>query len=376
MNTIVLARVGNPVSRHAAETLGLLAKGARAYRMHHAVACLALGTAVAASAYVGKPFELRMVVLFSFPILLICAVFGLFMLGREFARLIRTGHEGSAALALLAFLRDDLLAPGRVSNILHTTLFMSVFMTGFVSLKTMLPDIHPFSWDTTFMEWDRALHFGTDPWLIFQPLMGRPLVTSAVNVAYNCWFFVLFGTWIWQGFRRSANLLSRRYLLAFLITWLLGTGILGILFSSVGPCFYGRLVPGPDPYAPLMAYLAEAGKAAPLWVLDTQNMLWESYAKGEGAVAGISAMPSMHVGSCVLMTLLGFASSKRWLGWAFALFGLVIFLGSIHLAWHYAIDGYAGAAVALLGWWLAGWLLRRSEAVGTTPAANRTGATA
>jgi hypothetical protein len=359
MNSIVLARGGSLVSRRLAETLRLLAEGLRVHRLHYAVACLALVLAIAASAYVGKPFELRMVVLFSFPILLICAVFGFFMLAREFVRLIRSRHEGSPTLAIL-----------------HATLFMSVFMTGFVSLKTMLPDINPFSWDPTFMEWDRALHFGIDPWRILQPLLGWPLVTSAINVAYNCWFFVMFGTWVWQGFGKSSSPLGRRYLLAFLLTWLLGTGISGIIFASVGPCFYGRLIAGPDPFAPLMAYLAQTAAVAPLWVLDTQNLLWDSYVKGEGVIAGISAMPSMHVGSCVLMTLLGFSTGRRWLGWAFALFGLAIFLGSIHLAWHYAIDGYAGAAIALFGWWLAGRLLRRSEekaeALPRTSAANPT----
>lgn len=362
MNTIALARGGSLISRRAVETVRLLVEGLGTYRLHHAAACVALAAAVAASAYVGRPFELRMVVLFSFPVLLLCGVFGFFLLAGEFVRLIRSRHEGSAALALLAFVRDDLLSPGRIANILHTTLFMSVFMTGFVPLKTMLPDIHPFSWDATFLAWDRAVHFGADPWRILQPLLGWPAVTSAFNVAYNCWFFVLLGTWIWQGFAKASGPVNRRYLLAFLLTWFLGTCVFGILFASAGPCFYGRVVPGADPYAPLMAYLADAATAAPIWVLGTQNLLWDAYVNGEGVIAGISAMPSMHVGSCVLMSLLGFASGRRWLGIAFALFGLVIFLGSIHLAWHYAIDGYAGAAVALLGWWLAGRLLRRAEA--------------
>ena len=34
-----------------------------------------------------------------------------------------------------------------------------------------------------------------------------------------------------------------------------------------------------------------------------------------------------------------------------------IMIGSVHLTWHYAIDGYAGAAIAVFGWWLAGRLI-------------------
>ena len=52
--------------------------------------------------------------------------------------------------------------------------------------------------------------------------------------------------------------------------------------------------------------------------------------------------------------VVGFASSKKWLGYLLSVFAALIFVGSIHLGWHYAIDGYAGAAVALVCWWVAG----------------------
>ncbi len=68
-------------------------------------------------------------------------------------------------------------------------------------------------------------------------------------------------------------------------------------------------------------------------------------------------MPSMHIGTSVLFMLLGFASGKRWVGIIFAIFLALVFLGSIMLGWHYAIDAYEGAAVAVFGWWAAGRLV-------------------
>jgi hypothetical protein len=38
----------------------------------------------------------------------------------------------------------------------------------------------------------------------------------------------------------------------------------------------------------------------------------------------------------------------------------------VHLAWHYAVDGYAGIAIAATCWWLAGKLVdwdRRTRGV-------------
>jgi hypothetical protein len=168
----------------------------------------------------------------------------------------------------------------------------------------------------------------------------------------------MFVCWFWQGFDKRDSELRQRFLLGFTLTWFLGTCVLGTIFSSVGPCFYGKLIPGSNPYVPLMAWLDTANGSYPIWSLNVMDELWRNYLTGNGAVNGISAMPSMHVGTSVLFALLGFASGKRWIGWFISTFAFLIFVGSIHLGWHYAIDGYAGAAVAAFGWWAAGRLVR------------------
>ena len=64
----------------------------------------------------------------------------------------------------------------------------------------------------------------------------------------------------------------------------------------------------------MMAWLATANQTYPIWSLNVMNELWKTYETGTGLVNGISAMPSMHVGTSVLFAVLGFASGKRWLG--------------------------------------------------------------
>lgn len=61
------------------------------------------------------------------------------------------------------------------------------------------------------------------------------------------------------------------------------------------------------------------------------------------------AMPSMHVGTSVLTALCAWTHA-RWVGWAMAVFALLIMLGSVQLGWHYAVDGYAGALIAWIAW--------------------------
>jgi hypothetical protein len=68
----------------------------------------------------------------------------------------------------------------------------------------------------------------------------------------------------------------------------------------------------------------------------------------------------MHVAMATLFALLCWRV-RRWLGVIMTIFALVIMIGSVHLAWHYAIDGYVGASGILLIWCLVGRLVGYKE---------------
>ena len=71
-------------------------------------------------------------------------------------------------------------------------------------------------------------------------------------------------------------------------------------------------------------------------------------------------MPSLHVGIAVLFALVA-GSLSRPLGLILAVYALAIQIGSVVLAWHYAVDGYAGAALAVVSWTAAGALRTMDE---------------
>ena len=71
-------------------------------------------------------------------------------------------------------------------------------------------------------------------------------------------------------------------------------------------------------------------------------------------------MPSMHVATTVLFICCAVASGKRWLIWFTSIFSAVILIGSVMLSWHYAVDGYLGAVIALACWKASGWWVKRS----------------
>ena len=256
-------------------------------------------------------------------------------------------------------LRKRIFTVERLCVVLPVFVLLPLVMSAFTYFKFVIPFIRPFDLDPLLAEWDRLLHGGHPPWTLLQHLLGHPYATAVVNFFYQLWLFVTWGVLLWQCFSLARPRLRMRYLITFVLLWGLLGNVAATLLSSAGPAYYGRVTGLPDPFAPLMAYLHQASTVVWLPALDVQDMLWGSYVnRNLGIGGGISAMPSLHVATSFCSVLLGFAIN-RWLGIGFAAFCAMILVGSVHLGWHYAIDGY----VAIIGtgaiWWIVGRLLDR-----------------
>lgn len=245
-----------------------------------------------------------------------------------------------------------LTSPQKMSAGLPLFANLIIFMFAFTAFKANIPVFVPFSWDVTFDQWDKAIHFGHRPWELLQPVLGHAPVTWALNVNYNLWFFTMNLFWVHYAFIAVPGKERTRFFLAFmLITAVIGT-LLATVFSSAGPAYYTRLGLTPDPYADLMAYLHTVKQVYPLWALDTQDMLW-AY-KQEGSVfGGISAMPSIHNATALLFVLAVWNKSPV-LRAIMIVHAALIFIASIHLGWHYAVDTYIAWPIAVALWSVAG----------------------
>jgi hypothetical protein len=260
-------------------------------------------------------------------------------------------------------LRDRILTLERLWVALPVFLLLPVVMSTFTYFKFLIPYLRPFDLDRQFADWDRVLHFGYQPWQLLQPILGHPSATAGVNFIYHLWLFVMFGVLLWQGFSLSRPRLRMRYLITFVLMWALLGNAAATFLSSAGPVYYGRITGLADPFAPLMAYLHQASLTVWVPALDVQDILWQAYVDHDLDIGrGISAMPSLHVATSFSFALLGFAIS-RWLGVLFSVFAAAILIGSVHLGWHYAIDGYVAIAGAWAIWWAVGWFLDRPAIV-------------
>ena len=264
-------------------------------------------------------------------------------------------HEGWRRVRL------QLMTTERIGGVLIVGTCMAIVLACVAGWRSSIPFIHPFAYDSELAVLDRALHGGVDPWRWTHQLFGAPAATRVLAWLYGlAWGAANVGVVLALAFA-APSFLRRRVLVAYVLEYALLGSLLATLVSSAGPVYYAGVTdatPANDPFAPLVAYLARMDADGGFMVRQLQDRLWAGYDSGTGF--GITAFPSIHVSSAALLAFAGSATSRRLgiLGWTLCATTL---LTSVHLGWHYAVDGYASILGMALIWWLAGRMTRRGR---------------
>jgi len=237
--------------------------------------------------------------------------------------------------------------------------FGFTLLLGFLhlSFKVNIAKFEPYAWDHFFAWLDRALFLGHDPWTLSHALMPDLLATMILDMFYMLWFLVMQVSITAVALMPLRSPLRLTFLTAYGLNWVMAGVVLAIAFASGGPVYMEGMA-GDTTFRPLTDLLARQSTVEPIMALEAQRLLWEGYVNPEVAPVGISAFPSMHVAIAVTCACLGFAVS-RVTGIILTGFAAAIFVGSIHLGWHYAVDGIFAAPMALLFWRLGGFVARR-----------------
>jgi len=227
-------------------------------------------------------------------------------------------------------------------SILPTTIMVGIGASLFLPLKYAIPQLVPFWLDPLLAHAEDRL-FGMDPWLILDRCLGWLAVP--MDWLYGLWLptqtLILFLVVLQRGSAAKA-----RVLMSYVLAWFL-LGVVGAtFFSSAGPIFYDRLF-GSAEFSGLRETLQDRGA----WVaLGESDRMWSSLASGRPTiVAGISAVPSIHVAISFWMFLSARLMMPRAAGFAFA-YAVLIWIGSVQLGWHYVTDGLAGLLGMLAAW--------------------------
>jgi hypothetical protein len=263
----------------------------------------------------------------------------------------------------------------RLVSLAWPPLLFAMLMASFNAFKQMVLPAAGFGFDPLFADLDRMLFLGNDPWLVTHAVFGSPAATGLIDKAYHGWFVPMaLGLMICAFLPRTSWRLRTQYMLSYIAMWIGVGSLLAFLLPAAGPCFYTDFT-GPSPtFQALMERLAAQQEmlGSPLSALTLQSGLLQMHGGDELIIGGgISAMPSVHNGLAILFALAAFRINRT-AGWAMAAYAAVIWIGSIHLGWHYAVDGIASLALAFGIWRAAGriaaWLDRTSPEAVSVPA--------
>ena len=246
-------------------------------------------------------------------------------------------------------------------------LLILVLMSFFGSIKSLIQFINPYYLDQPLVLLDRFIHFGFNPWEITHALFGSVAATVAIDVMYHIWFFPLLIYPLWMVLNYKLGVTRAKFLICYVLTWTILGSVLAVIFSAMGPCFYETILGSSGVYEPLMSRLHEISEINKgqggygLHAMKNQAIVLGHFMDNTIAIgSGITAMPSMHVSFAMLLFLSARELNKK-AGYLTLIYLFFIQVGSVHLGWHYAVDGYISIILTWILWRLSGWIVNRYQ---------------
>ena len=237
-----------------------------------------------------------------------------------------------------------------------TALFaLSITATSFTVYKTLHISETGYDWDPLFIAWDRAFFLGHDPWEISHSLFSSANATRIIDHLYHGAFMPMIVGYLFCVALHDKPALRYTYMLCYLGGFVLVGMLMAAWLSSAGPIYDGQIYGDGQTFAPLIDRLAAQSAEMPqIRAVRLQDYLLRIHeTDGVGFGSGISAMPSMHI---VLVLIWMFAAwhIHKVIGLVMAAYTAIIWIGSVHLGWHYFVDGLVSLVVIWALWRVVG----------------------
>ncbi len=240
----------------------------------------------------------------------------------------------------LLWRKREYLAAIRSSEWLTDTIRIVIFSALSVHtygwIKLAVPLLHPRLFDRELWDIDQAMFFGYSPNILFLNLFSNPVTLRFFDWTYAYVFVtsIILTTII------IASAPERALRIGFMnsntLMWIAGAWLY-VLVPSLGPAY--RF---PEVWLPLAKMLSHTQELQRILMTNYQHVLRH---EPVNIFLGIGAFPSLHVAFEVLVWLW---LRRVWRVGAilFAVFSLIIFVGSVVTGWHYLIDSIAGVILA------------------------------
>ncbi|NQT90839.1 MAG: phosphatase PAP2 family protein [Candidatus Omnitrophica bacterium] len=244
-----------------------------------------------------------------------------------------------SALDAIALCRARYLNFAFGLDLLRISIAIMVMLVFFCNLKQIIPLVNPVLFDNQMWRLDQAFHFGISPTILMVELFKNNFVLHAMDVIYASFFLKNIVVPLIFILQYKSKTLRNQFITAICLCWIIG-GMSYYLFPAMGPCY---LTPGffSSMDIPIAKQLQDI-------LLECYTVVRQNpYSPRGRNFYGIAAMPSLHIAIVALFTFFA-RRLNRFLYIGLLIYLIFMFIGSILLGWHYAIDGYVGLLLAIL----------------------------
>jgi hypothetical protein len=252
---------------------------------------------------------------------------GLLLKRRSFSENLRQLYETFAAI---------ILNPARIHEVIRSLLACKICMTIYCHFKQEIPLLNSAIWDRQLEQLDRIVHLGYSPSELCLAVGNIDWLARTIDWSYAVWYLLTPVVLVFFLIHPSPET-RRHFFTCFILLWMIG-GSLAICLPSLGPAYVN-----PTKYAGLDAPTAHRLQQE-LWI-HYQELLSNPAQYKVVNYEGIAAFPSLHVGIIVLYTIAVRHSRPAFL--TLVVYSVIVQAGSVFLGWHYAIDGYFAAILAI-----------------------------
>ena len=248
--------------------------------------------------------------------------------------------------------------PARTGDLVFGAISPVIVLACFTAYKAKVVGSSGYAYDMLFIGWDRLIFAGSDAWEVTHGLLPDPVFTKVIDFLYHPTFPALLIGYLICLVAHAKPALRYTYMLSYLASFVLIGMVMAYSLSSAGPIFDGTVFGDGRTFGPLQDRLdAQNEIAGPFVFVFGKLYLLNLYEAGRSDLAGgISAMPSMHV---VLASLAALAALhiNRIAGSLLTIYAIIIWIGSVHLGWHYFVDGLVGLIALSIIWLLFGRMM-------------------
>ncbi len=231
--------------------------------------------------------------------------------------------------------------------LLRSTAFLFAYLTVYSNIKARIPILNGAVHDEALRAFETAVT-GADLSAAALGLSSNTALMAFLDDIYHHdYIFLTLSVFLLLdrellGLRRLVTAMGLLYLMGVALT---------AAWPTLGPCFADR-----EAYT----WLRDQGLQSwsnQEWLLKSHTAAVEAAAAGEPVTArafvGIAALPSLHVGHCMLLCRAAWTHHRRLL-LLYVPVTLLTWAATLAFGWHYLSDGLASIPLVLLSWWLAG----------------------